>query len=137
MRAPSNYECETLDPENPEGDKIKVIIPGDLYLRYYKYQRVRYENLRAVKHVLSSPQRIFWGVREYNEGGWCYVGRPERWHIRPEVVAPFPHDKVFAVYINPLKRMYEFGAECADPEEPGSPIGWKDRYRGLKWKSTS
>lgn len=85
---------------------------------------------------MDHPQRIFWGIREFNEGGWCYVGIPEEWHVRQDVIAPFPKNKVFAVYINPLRRLFEYGAEPADPEDPMSPIGWKDRYRGLKWKNT-
>jgi hypothetical protein len=97
---------------------------------------VQYENLRAVKYVLDNPDRIFWGIREYNEGGWCYVGRPEEWHIKQTVIVPFPKSRVFAVYINPLKRVFEFGAEPADAEDSLSPAGWKDRYRGLIWKST-
>ncbi len=136
MRTLSNHVCYTLDPDNPTGPKIGVEIPADLYLRYYKYSPIQYENLRAVKYVLDHPQRIFWGIREFNEGGWCYVGIPEEWHVRQDVIAPFPKNKVFAVYINPLRRLFEYGAEPADPEDPMSPIGWKDRYRGLKWKNT-
>ncbi len=139
MTGPTNYKCHTVDPDNPTGPRITVEIPADLYTRFYKYNPVRYENLRAVKHVLDNPKRIFWGVRKYNQGGWCYVGKPDEWYIKPGVAVPFPENKVFTVYVNPLRRVYEYGAEPAASDDPSCPIDWKstDRYRGLKWKSTS
>lgn len=136
MHVPSNYTCQTIDPDNPEGPKISVMIPADLYVRLYKYSPVQYENLRAAKHVLDYPQRIFAGVRVYSEGGWCYVGRPEEWYIREGIVVPFPKHLVFAAYVSPRKTLFEFGAERVDPEDPMHPLGWQDRYGGLKWKST-
>ncbi len=137
MLTPSNYVCETIDPENPGGPKVGVIILADYYTRLYKYSPVQYENLRAVKWVLTHPGRIFWGVRMYSEGGWCYVGRPDEWHIRQNVIVPFPRHLVFAVYVNPRRELFEYGAEKVDPDDPLNPIDWQGRYGGLIWKSTS
>lgn len=137
MHARFNYKCETLDPDNPDGPRICVEIPVHLYERLYKYAPVRYENLRAVKHVLKNPERIFAGLRKLHEGGWCYTGVPEMWYIKPQVVVPFPDHLVFAVYVNPRKVVFEFGAERVDSDDPFSPIDWDKRYGAPIWKSTS
>jgi hypothetical protein len=136
MRTPSNYVCETIDPENPGGPKIGVTILASYYARLYKYSPVQYENLRAVEYVFKHPERIFWGVRVYSEGGWCYVGRPEEWCVRQGITVPFPKHLVFAVYINSRRELFEYGAEKTDPDDPLNPIDWQGRYGGLIWKST-
>ncbi len=137
MAGPNNYKQETVNPDNPSGPRITVELPYELFLRVYKYDPVKFENLRAVKEVLEQPKRIFWGIREHNEGGWCYVGKPTKLYIKPQVVVDFPEKKVFAVYINPRLRVFDWDVEYADDEDELSPRGWKDRYRSLKWKSTS
>jgi len=132
-----NFACKTIDPNNPTGSKVDVIFPGDYTLHLFKHSPVDYENLRAAKHVLENTDRIFFGVREFNEGGWCYTGRPDEWYIRERVVAPFPKDKVFAVYVNPNMRVYECRAEYVADDDALCPLNWQTRYRGLTWKSTS
>lgn len=128
---------KTIDPANPSGPRIEAVLPGRLIEQFYKHMPVRYQNLKAAKHVLDKPDRIFFGVREYNEGGRCYVGRPTSWFIRERVEAPFPEDKIFAVYVNPRMRIYECRAELVAGDDPMSPKDWEKRYRGLVWKSTS
>ncbi len=133
----ADYPCKTIDPSNPTGPKVDAIFPGDYTLRLFKYSPVDYENLRAAKYVLENTERVFFGVREFNEGGWCYTGRPVQWYIRERIVVPFPKDKVFAVYLNPNMRVYECRAEYAAPDDPLCPVNWQTRYRGLTWKSIS
>jgi hypothetical protein len=132
-----DFKIQTVNPECPTGPPVDVTLPGDLIERYYKWMPVRYENLRAAKEVLDRPARIFYGVREYNEGGWCYTGRPQTWFVRERVQAPFLPKHVFAVYVNPMMKVYECRAEPADKGDPESPVNWRERYRGLVWKSTS
>lgn len=133
----ADYACKTIDPTNPNGPTVDAIFPGDLTVRYYKHSPVRYRNLVVAKYVLEHTERIFYGVREFNEGGWCYTARPTEWHIRENVIAPFPENLVFAVYLNPHMRVFECRAETAAPDDPLSPIDWQRRYRGLTWKRTS
>lgn len=133
----ADYECLTLDPSNPGGPRISVVFPASYTLKLYKTAPVRFENLRAARFVLENPQRIFFGVREYNEGGWCYTGCPTEWFIRERIVVPFPPGHVYAVYINPRMRVYECRGERADEADPLSPVDWEKRYRGLVWRSTS
>jgi hypothetical protein len=133
----ADFACKTIDPNDPTGPKIDAIFPGVYTLRLYKYSPVDYENLRAAKHVLENPKRIFFGVRVFNQGGWCYTGRPPEWYIKERAVVPFPKDRVFAVYLNPNMQVYECRAEYTDAVDPLCPVNWQDRYRGLTWKSTS
>lgn len=132
----ADFACKTLDPGDPTGPKVDAIFPGDYTLRLYKYSPVDYENLRAAKYVLEHTERIFFGVREFNEGGWCYTGRPVEWHVKEGVVAPFPKNMVFAVYLNPNMRVYECRAEYVADDDARCPKGWQTRYRGLTWKNT-
>ncbi|GMV96752.1 MAG: hypothetical protein AMXMBFR83_11120 [Phycisphaerae bacterium] len=133
----ADYLCKTRDPTNPDGPRVEAVFSAEYTLKLYKYAPVAYENLRAAKYVLENVERIFFGVREYNEGGWCFTGRPEEWYIRENTTAPFPRNLVFAVYLNPNLRVYECRAEYADPDDGMCPRNWRDRYRGLTWKSTS
>jgi len=43
----ADFTCETIDPNNPTGPKVKVIFPGKYTLRLFKYSPVDYENLRG------------------------------------------------------------------------------------------
>lgn len=133
----ADYSCKTVDPTNPRGERIDAIFPGDLTLRMYKYSPVQYENLRAAKFVLENARRIFFGIREFNDGGWCYTARPVEWHVRPNVIAPFPENLIYAVYVNPNMRVYEWRAEPVDEDDPFCPDDWQNRYRGMTWKNTS
>ena len=132
-----DYSCETIDPNNPAGPRIQVIFPAAYTLRLFKYNPVDFEKLRAAKYVLENTGRIFFGVRQFNEGGWCYTGHPPEWTIKPQIVVPFPRDKLFAVYVNPRMHVYECRAELVAPDDASFPRDWKTRYRGLIWKSTS
>jgi len=133
----NDYVQPIINPVDVTGPRINAIIPCDLILRYYKMHPVRYENFRAAKTVMEEPVRIFSGVRQFNEGGWCFTGRPEIWHIREAVTAPFPDNLVFAVYLNPAFVVYECRAEKSADDDGDCPYDWQNRYTGLIWKRTS
>lgn len=124
---------ETLDPNNPAGPRIAVFLPQDIVLRAYKYDSVKYENLRGLKEVLDNPKRIFWGIREYSEGGWCYTGIPPELYVTETEVIDFPKDKVFAVYITDRYEIFDWIVEYADDKDCLNPKGWEERYRSKKW----
>ncbi len=128
---------ETINPDNPTGPKINVFLSPFIYLRAYKYDSVKYDNLQAAKEVLDSPQRIFWGTREHSEGGWCYTGKPTRLYVQENEAIDFPNNMVFAVYVTDRYEIFDWIPEFIDEEDNLSPKGYKERYRGLKWKSTS
>lgn len=136
-RRMKDYFIEVLNPENVCGPKVMAIIPYRLIEAYYKYSIVRWENFRAAKHVLQNPLRIFSGVRQFNEGGWCFTGRPETWYIKENVTASFPGNLIYAVYLNPRLCIYECRAEIVSDNDKSSPNDWQNRYKGLIWKSTS
>lgn len=135
----ADFFCETIDPNNPDGPKIKAVFPAGYTLKLYKNWPVDYENLRAAKYVLENTKRIFLGIREFNEGGWCYTSKPKEWYIKENIVVPFPGDKlVFAVYVNPRMAVFECRPEQIATDDPFAPINWNTRYSGgLVWKSIS
>jgi hypothetical protein len=129
--------CETIDPEDLR-QTTELYISRSLCSQCFNTAPVDYENLRCVKEVLLSPQRIFQGVRDFQEGGWCYTGVPNQWYIRTNVIVPFPREKfVFAVYINPVLSVYEWRAEYRAEDDPLNPADWQERYERLIWKSIS
>jgi hypothetical protein len=132
-----NYVQQIIDPKNPNGPKIEATIPASLILNYYKFHPVRYENLVAAKFVLENPKRIFSGIRQFNEGGWCFTGKPKSWKVKEQVTAAFPDKFVFAVYLNSRFVLYECRAEIADNNDDCCPEDWENRYGALVWKSTS
>jgi hypothetical protein len=133
----NDYFQPILNPADPKGEKIQAVLPYRLILRFYKFHPVRYENLRAARYVLENPERIFAGVRQFNEGGWCFTGRPKFWHVKETVAVPFPDDLVYAVYLNSRFVIYECRAERAARDDPSCPVDWQNRYTGLVWKNTS
>jgi hypothetical protein len=134
---PNNFLIDIINPDNPSGAKETAIIPHWLILNYFKYAPVRYENLRAAKHVLENTKRIFAGVRRFNDGGWCFTGRPDMWYVKENVRVTFPKELVFAVYLNPRLYVYEARAEQVATDDEFSPCEWRDRYSALIWKSIS
>lgn len=132
-----DFLFQSVNPEDPEGDPVELTIPAVVYLRAYKEDRIHYENLRAAKYVLDNVQRIFSGVRDYNQGGWCLTARPLEWHLREQIVVPFPEDLVYAVYVHPRRFVYEWRAERVDNDDKLCPLDWRRRYKALVWKRTS
>lgn len=133
----ADYDFPIRDPNSPASGRAKAIFPADLTVKWYKYSPVRYQNLVAARDVLENTKRILGGVREFNAGGWCFVGKPKNWYIREQEKVVFPQDLVFAVYLNPNLRVYECRAERIAPDDPYCPIDWKNRFRSLVWKHTS
>ncbi|MGB7195315.1 MAG: hypothetical protein WBD81_17815 [Collimonas pratensis] len=86
---------------------------------------------------MNNTERIFSGVRAFNEGGWCYTGRPKTWYVKEDLEVPFQEGLIFAVYLNPLFKIYEFRAEKSAIDDSGCPENWEDRYGGLIWKNIS
>jgi hypothetical protein len=133
----ANYDIETVNPDKPDGPPVKVTIPAEVSTWAFKHNPVRYQNLMAARDVLVDPKRIFWGIRQFSDGGWCYCGRPEQWTIKEGVVATFPDNLVYTVYVDPRWNLFEWRAAEAADDDPMCPVGWRERYRGLRWKSTS
>ncbi|HUU95939.1 MAG TPA: hypothetical protein VM487_09365 [Phycisphaerae bacterium] len=134
---PGYFEYRAIDPRDPGGPPVMVRFARDLITWYYENRSVDYENFRCVRHVLDHTERIFRGVRDYEEGElswWCYTGHPKEWCIKENVFAPFPgRSLVFAVYLNPKFELYTFRAERADPQQRACPINWRSRYGELLW----
>ena len=134
---PTNFSIQIVNPANISGPKIEAIIPHNLILHCYKYNPVKHENFRAARFVLENPKRIFSGIREFNDGGWCFTGRPQKWHVKENVEVPFPDKYVFAVFLNSRFVIYEFRAERVAGDDEYCPVDWQNRFGALIWTSTS
>jgi hypothetical protein len=134
---PQNALIDIINPEDVNGPKIKAVLSHTFYLRMYKFSPVKYENLVAAKYILENPQRIFSGVRQFNDGGWCFTGRPNSWYVTKDVRVPFPEHLVFAVYLNAAFNLYEARGERSANDDKLCPIDWQKRYQALVWKNTS
>lgn len=91
----------------------------------------------SFKSVLEDTKRIFSGLRELNEGWWCYVGRPKTWCVAEGRFEPFPENRVCTVYLNDRMWVFDWVAERADEKDPLSPVGWENRFTGRVWKIDS
>lgn len=128
-------EIQAQSPDSPDDTAtITALIPDELISIYFKTKLVKVYNLETAKHVLELPERIYHGVREYNEGGWCYVGRPEQYAIRPRVWVPLPDHLIFAVYLNPSYHVYEWRLEKVSDNDPLAPLDHENRYGELSWQ---
>lgn len=127
------------DPNNPSDPDatIDALFPQALLDEYWKTKPVRVYNLRPAVEVLEAPERIYYGVRKYNEGGWCYVGRPKQFAKKPAVWVPLPQHLLFAVYMNPMYHVYLWRLEKTSTEDPWAPVDSETRYGGVSWQRNS
>ena len=130
-------QIEVPDPCGSGSEPLVVKLSCEFVTKLYKYHYVDFLNLEAAKEVLLSPRAVFLGVRDYEVGGYCYVGRPGKWYIKERCLVPFPNDKVFAVYLNPTLWLYELQAEKTEGAGSDMPLGWRDRYEELLWIPTT
>ena len=133
---PGFITIETLDPSKP-GARINALLPMELLHKYWKTKPVKVYNLKALRVVLDSPQRIYHGLRRFNQGGWCYAARPEQYFIRPDIEVPLPPKFVFAVYLNPHYHIFEWRLDLADDVDPYAPKDWGHRFGEKVWPPNS
>ena len=130
--------CQTIDPTAPTGGMWQVFLPTSVVDELFKRLGNDFWNLLlCAKPVLDNPKRIFEGVRDYEEGGWCYVGIPDEISPAEKVKAPFPPGFVYAVYVNPEREVYWWCLEKSAKDDPLCPEDWQERYGSLKWSRTS
>ena len=138
---PGYYAIETIDPKKCDGSLTALYLPRDVWHQKLIYNPIRFENLRAARHVLIHPKRIYRGIRRDEKDewtdGWCYVGKPRTIWTKASPETPLANDFVYAVYINERLEIYLWRVEKSDPDDPLSPVDCKTRYGELKWRSTS
>ena len=129
------FSHATIDPLEPcSGNTTKAKFHRGFLEHLSKNKPVDFFNLRTAIGVLDAPNRIFYGLRDLNDGGWCYVGKPKEWWIRETVIVPFPANMVFAIYLRDDIVVYNIRAEYADPIDTLSPLNWGERYEKVIWK---
>lgn len=133
---PGFLAVDALDPDDP-GEVVEVCFPLDLVNDLYKTHPVDWYNVRVAKEVLECPERVYSGTREHQEGGWCYVGRPTSYCMKPDVTVPLPPGFVFTVYLNAARTAYHWRIEKTEPQDELAPIGADERYGRLAWDRDS
>lgn len=135
-----SFYVEIIDPLNPGGPPVEATIPDFLIAREYKRSDARYANFEVVHLVLREPSRIYRGLREWNHNHWCFVGRPEFWHLEDKATGtvrrlPFPQDLIYAVYLNDRYFVHGFGPRDAEPPG-GTHIANSDQhFGGVQWSA--
>jgi hypothetical protein len=130
---------DAQDPEDPRGERrISLRISRERADKLLKYYPIKFFQLRTVREVVRKPDRIYWGLREEESEeehghGWCYVGFPPRVADGPASSYPLRKGDAFLVFVDRLRRAYEWRVERADPEEPLAPEGAASRFGGLSW----
>src|SRR5438093_7547832 len=75
------------------------------------------ELFHTVPLVLKAPMAIFEGLeREGFEKGLCFTGKTDRYWLRQSVETPFPVGKVFAIYMDKSRFIFEWRLEQEDPK---------------------
>jgi hypothetical protein len=86
-----------------------------------------------VQEVLLHPVAVFEHIREHQDGGYCYSGKPScRFTNGGSKIPPMPN-MVYCVYVNNAGRYFESGWEQEDPDKPGYPLGYQDRFKTTIW----
>ena len=126
----------------------QVIIHGP----QHRYHELVGDNTTAtagscVQEILLRPTVIYEGVRDYQEGGQCFCGKPSyRWTNKGVQCPPRPQF-VFGVYVNPQGEIYTWRWIEEDKKKPGYPsdiagfevrditrsCGWRRQKGGVSW----
>lgn len=120
-----------LDPTNLK-NKVEVRVEFNTVEYWAKF---RYEtrglNLYTAQEVLLNPTKIYVGLkRPFDQDGWCYIGKPAQWSFK-ECDVPFPKDRVYAVYLNSRRTLFDHYHEEADPRDHLSMEGWENRFEDV------
>jgi len=90
--------------------------------------------LETVPVVLREPKAIFEGLqREGFENGLCFTGKTDRYWVRQSVETPFPPGRVFAIYMDESRFIFEWRLEQEDAEHDGHPVRWTRRFARRLW----
>ncbi len=84
----------------------------------------------SVHEVLTEPVVVFGGLRDLQEGGVCYCGKPQQRWTEGGVRCPPPPNRVFLVFVNPRDEVFDWAWAEEDPEMPGYPVGHESRFKG-------
>jgi hypothetical protein len=139
---PAFHPISARCPETGKEKTVKLMATdADHILKYGP--KVRYYDMvgdrtdpttgSPVQQVLLHPKAIFKGVREHQGGGHCYCGIPTCAYTNSGAKIPPVPNKVYCVYLNAGDKLFEWGWETPDPDEPELPLGWKDRYQERIW----
>lgn len=124
----------SFNAKYPGNVKIKLWLKATTVEEAHKYQSVRYYNMLSIPEVLEKPTAIFKGLgRENFKEGLCYCGKPNHRYWDHTTTVPFPDDKIFLVFANSKKIIFDWRTEKEDHNNPGFPNGYATRFDDLIW----
>lgn len=135
--AAAHYPLKAFCPNS--GEKTLKLMDEDVQIALKYRPRHKFYELSGdrktfdgscVQEVLLSPKAIFVGLRQFQQGGVCYVGRPSRRWFDSGSQGPPPPGMVYTVFVNPRDMVFDWGWERSDQENPEWPEGYQDRFYG-------
>lgn len=95
--------------------------------------RVEGELCGCVYETLISPSAVFSGIREFQEGGRCYV-RTVAWDFDDKGnMVDAPRRMVFLVFVNPMAHVFDWRWEPAHPVDVELPVDYQTRFGKCIW----
>jgi len=126
----------TIPGKDPYGDGETEFRISDQKVDSTRYEPEQKfcELVHTLPLVLKAPMAIFEGLeREGFEKGLCFTGKTDRYRLRQAVETPFPRGKVFAIYMDKSRFIFEWRLEREDPEHDGHPVRWTQRFTRRLW----
>lgn len=113
-------------------------IGTDTIDEYLKHWPERFYALKGsnVTQVMLNPVAIFSGIRDYEEGGMCYIGVPTYSFTKNGEQRPAPPNMAFIVVLNSYNNIYEWRwiEENADSEDFPENLLKTRNFKELIWK---
>ncbi len=141
---PKHSQVPALDPATA-GQKI-VKLRDELLLRYlkqgpeHKFYEVTGDRTdptsgSPLQQVLAKPRAVFSGVRDYEQGGYCYCGLPTAAYTNGGSKVPPRPGMIYCVYVDPRDWVYEWGWEVPDEIEVSLPEDYDapERFERMIW----
>lgn len=111
-------------------DDLQRVLRGPAH-RFHELSGSRGDHAAScVDEVLREPSAVFEGVREFQDGGWCYCGIPSRRWFNSGSSGPPPPGMVFTVFVSPRGHVFEWRWERCDELHRTWPKDYAVRFTG-------
>ena len=120
---------------DPTGDELDFWIKNELIEAARKHE-IRYFNALLIPETLKNPIAIFKGLeRDNHEDGWCYCGKPSkrRQHWDETTTVPFPDGKIFLVFADKNRFVFNWRMEKENHYYSGLPKNFETRFGQTLW----
>lgn len=141
---------KAFDPYDPEGEAWDLLVSCGLE-RKFQGQIFKVKELAiTVAQTILKPIQVCSGLRddftptEQSDEWLCYISKPgiRFVHVvgkpgKPNEAYPQPTDRLFMVFVNEKRVIYNWRWEMADHQNPNCPIDDELRFDQVLWKARS